>query len=112
MDQANQGGTRVAGRLWRAARTTSLLLTLGLTGALLVDLPALLPDHQAKIKYVPATGPWIKLGVDRSDAQRTAAITPDDDITGQSEETTLARPSRNSPSGIQLAKGSRMKLSS
>jgi hypothetical protein len=111
-DQANHGGTLLGGGLWRAARTTSLLLTLGLTVALVVDLPGLPSDHQAKIRYVPATGPWIKLGVDQSDAHRTTAITMDDDITAQSEETKLGRPSRNSHSGIQLAKGSRVTLSS
>ena len=117
MDQANQpktDGTRVGGRLWRAARTTSLLLGLGLIGVLLVDLPASSSANydQAKISYVPANGPWIKLGVDGSDAQRPAAVTPDDDITAQSEETKQGSPSRNSRGGIQLAKGSRMTLSS
>jgi hypothetical protein len=34
MDQANQGGTHVGGKLWRAARTTSLIVALGLTGSL------------------------------------------------------------------------------
>ena len=116
LDQVNQprsDGPRVGGRLWRAARTTSLLLTLGFTCALLVDLPASAStNYDAKISYVPATGPWIKLGVDQSDAQRTAAVTPDDDITAQLEETKLGRPSRNSRSGIQVAKGSRIALSS
>jgi hypothetical protein len=122
MDQANQGGTHVGGKLWRAARTTSLIVALGLTGSLLVDLPASASandDDQAKISYVPATGPWIKLGADRSDAQRPAAVTPDDGITALddgitalSEETKQGRLSRNSLSGIHLAKGSRMTLSS
>jgi hypothetical protein len=115
MDQANRGGTHVGGKLWRAARTTSLIVALGLTGSLLVDLPASASandDDQAKISYVPATGPWIKLGADRSDAQRPAAVAPDDGITALSEETKQARLSRNSLSGIHLAKGSRVTLSS
>jgi hypothetical protein len=85
VDQANQDGTRVGGRLWRVARTTSLLLGLGLMGALFVDLPA--NYDQAKITYVPANGPWIKLGADRSDAQRPGVAMPYDDITARSEET-------------------------
>jgi hypothetical protein len=115
MDQANQGGTHVVGgKLWRAARTTALVLALGLTGSLLVDLPASASanDDHAKISYVPATGPWIKLGADRSDAQRPAAVAPDDGITALSEETKQGRLSRNSLSGIHLAKGSRRALSS
>jgi hypothetical protein len=58
-------------------------------GALFVDLPAVSPANydQAKISYVPATGPWIKLGADRSDAQRSAVSTPYGDITTRSEET-------------------------
>jgi hypothetical protein len=92
LDQANQrktDGQRVGGRLWRAARTTSLLLGLGLVGALLVNLPGLSSANhdQAKITYVPANGPWIKLGADRSDAQRSAVATPYGDITARSEET-------------------------
>ena len=76
MDQTNQpkaDGARVGARLWRAARTTSLLLGLGLVGALLVNLPGLSSANhdQAKITYVPANGPWIKLGSDQSDAQRS-----------------------------------------
>ena len=114
MDQVNQprsDGPRVGGRLWRAARTTSLLLTLGFTCALLVDLSASAStNYDAKISYVPATGPWIKLGADRSDTQRTAAVTPDDDTTPRSEETKQGR--RKSHAGIQLAKGSRVTLSS
>jgi hypothetical protein len=54
-------------------------------GALFVDLPA--NYDQAKITYVPANGPWIKLGADRSDAQRPGVATPYDDITARSEET-------------------------
>src|SRR6476620_6001659 len=113
MDQANRGGMHVGGKLWRAARTTSLILALGLTGSLLVDLPASASanDEQA-ISYVPATGPWIKLGADQSDAQRPAAVAPDDGITALSEETKQGRLSRNSLSGIHLAKGSRTTLSS
>jgi hypothetical protein len=82
--------------------------------ALLVDLPASSSANydQPKISYVPANGPWIKLGVDGSDAQRPAAVSPDDDITALSEETKQGSPSRNSRSGIQLAKGSRTTLSS
>jgi hypothetical protein len=92
LDQANQrktDGQHVGARLWRVARTTSLLLGLGLMGALFVDLPALSSANydQAKIMYVPANGPWIKLGADRSDAQRSAVATPYDDITARSEET-------------------------
>jgi hypothetical protein len=92
VDQANQrktDGQRVGARLWRAARTTSLLLGLGLMGALFVDLPALSSANydQAKITHVPANGPWIKLGADRSDAQRSAVATPYGDITARSEET-------------------------
>jgi hypothetical protein len=89
LDQANQDGTRGGARLWRTARTTSLLLGLGLMGALFVDLPALSSANygQAKITYVPANGPWIKLGADRSDAQRSAVATPYGDITARSEET-------------------------
>ena len=76
MDQTNQpkaDGARVGARLWRAARTTSLLLGLGLVGALLVNLPGLSSANhdQAKITYVPANGPWIKLGSDQSGAQRS-----------------------------------------
>jgi hypothetical protein len=83
-------------------------------GALLVNLPASSSANydQAKISYVPAPGPWIKLGADRADTQRTAAVTPDDDITPRSEETKQGRPSRKSRAGIQLAKGSRVTLSS
>ena len=113
-DRPKADRTRVGARLWRAARTTSLLLGLGLMGALLVNLPASSSVNydQAKISYVPATGPWIKLGADRSDTQRTAAVTPDDDTTPRSEETKQGRPSRKSHAGIQLAKGSRVTLSS
>jgi hypothetical protein len=78
-------------------------------GALFVDLPA--NYDQAKITYVPANGPWIKLGADRSDAQRPAAATPDDDIPALSEETKQGSASHKSRSGIQLAKGSRITLS-
>jgi hypothetical protein len=117
LDQVNQPKTeqtRIRGTLLTAARTTSLLLGLGLTVALFVDLPASASANydQAKISYVPATGPWIKLGADGSDAQRPAAVSPDDDITALSEETKQGSPSRNSRSGIQLAKGSRTTLSS
>ena len=97
------------------ALATSLLLGLGVAGALLVDLPASssATNDQAKISsYVPANGAWIKLGVDQPDAQRTATVTPDDDITALSDETKQARPSRKSRGGTQLAKGSRMTLSS
>ena len=114
MDQTNQpkaDGTRLGARLWRTARTTSLLLGLGLMGALFVDPPASSSANYNQPKIVPATGPWIKLGVDRSDAQGTAAVTPDDDITAQSEEKKQGRPSRKSRAGIQLAKGSRVTLS-
>jgi hypothetical protein len=114
MDQANRGGMHAGGKLWRAARTTSLILALGLTGTLLVDLPASASanDDQAKISYVPATGPWIKLGADRSDAQRPAAVAPNDGITALSEETKQGSQSRISLSGLHLAKGSRTTLSS
>lgn len=116
MDQANQrktDGQRGGARLWRAARTTSLLLGLGFMSVVLINPPgsSSASHDQPEIAFVPASGPWIKLGVDQSDAQRAAAIVPDNDITAQSEETKLRRPSRNSRSGIQLAKGSRMKLS-
>jgi hypothetical protein len=117
LDKAKQretGGQPVGARLWRAARTTSLLLGLGFASVLLINPPgSSSANHdQTKIAYVPASGPWIKLGVDQSDAQqRTAAVTPDDAITAQSEETKLGRPSRNSRSSIQLAKGSRKTLS-
>jgi hypothetical protein len=115
LDQANQrktDGQRVGARLWRAAQTTSRLVGLGLTAALFVDPSASASANydQAKISYVPATGPWIKLGADGSDAQRPA-VTPDDDITALSEETTQRSPSRKSRSGLQLAKGSRITLS-
>jgi hypothetical protein len=72
-------------------------------GALFVDPPASSPAKHDQPKIVPATGPWIKLGVDRSDAPRTAAVTPEDDLTAQSEEKKQGRPSRKSRAGIQLA---------
>ena len=88
-NQPKTDGTRIGGRLWRAARMTSLLLGLGLMGASFVDLPASSSANygQSKITYVPANGPWIKLGGDRSDTQRSAVATSYGDITGRSEET-------------------------
>jgi hypothetical protein len=111
LDQTKTDGTRIGARLWRTAQTTSLLLGLGLVGALFVDPPASSSANYDQPKIVPAIGPWIKLGVDRSDAPRTAAVTPEDDLTAQSEEKKQGRPSRKPRSGVQLAKGSRVTLS-
>jgi hypothetical protein len=112
VDQANQDGTRDGARLWRAARTSSLLLGLGLMGVLAINLPSSPSANYDQQKIVPASGPWIKVGPDRSDAQRSPTAAPDDDITAPSEETKQKRSSRKPHSATQLAKGSRVTLPS
>jgi hypothetical protein len=78
-DQRKRQRTRIGTRLWTVARTTALVTGLGLIGVLFVDLPASSSANTdpAKPTYVPASGPWIKLGADREDAQRSARATPE-----------------------------------
>ena len=65
MDQVNQCRARVGARLWKAARTTTLVVGVGLAGVSMVTLPTALvsqPNSQAEASYVPASDKWITLG--------------------------------------------------
>lgn len=107
MDQANQRKrerTRIDARLWTAARTTSLVMGLGLMGVLFVNLPAPSSANTdpAEPTYVPASGPWMKLGADREDAQRLARATLEKKIMHQPAVAEPSGPSRK-PRGVQVA---------
>jgi hypothetical protein len=62
MDQLNQCRARVGSRLWKAVRTTTLVVGAGLAS---ITLPTALVSQtisQAEASYIPASDKWITLG--------------------------------------------------
>ncbi len=110
MDKANDlGGTEtcVDGRLWRAARTASLLAGAGLSCVLMVNLPTTLISQTnsqatAAQPIVKASDKWITLGTEPSDGQTLPGTSPIERTAARTVESEQRRP-RLKPSAIQRA---------
>ena len=96
----------IGGRLWRVARTASLLMGVGFSGVLMVDLPTPFSpqanSHAIAQSYVPASDKWITPGATPSDLRGQNGVSAVDPIAAPMIERQQTR-QRRRPRGIQLA---------